>query len=529
MNRRSFFSFITDGSAHRTTQSATEEHDSSRAAIISSLDPYTTPLTRSDAMHLLRRLAFAPTIGIVNQITGKRADEAVEMLLGTGGQSETPPPSPGPWVDVAQEDPNNLDVITRGNVEGTWRNNFANLQTWWIDQMRTEQLPLREKLTLFWSGHFTSEFTYDLGYIPPQLLYRQNLMFRKDRIASFPQFVEDVTLDAAMLEYLGGTLNVKGKPNENYARELMELYTCGIGNYSEADVQQAARVLTGWKASMYSDAPAPNGLFNTYFIARDHDTEGKVFMNNTIPARPNDTNTEFLVRTEEVRGLINLLLKERPDATARFMARKIYRYFVYSNPGGADATFVNNLADLFKQSNFELRPVIKALFSSAHFFAAENRGVQIKTPAEYVVGLGRQLGVSLSGAGGAMKLMEQDLIDPPNVSGWDGYRTWINTKTFPQRVSFGQSVVKAMTDAQAQSFVKQFADFSDVNKFMRGLEEYFLPVAVSNERHTNYVNILLSGSPDYEWGGIVNDAAAVGTRLRGFLNVLIKAPDFHLC
>lgn len=531
MNRRSFFSLLTQGSSFRTESASTGD----RAEITAGLEPYATPLTRTDALHLLRRLSFGPTTDLVNSITGKTALQAVDQLLGNG--SEPAPASPGAWVDKAQEDPNNLDIISKNGIEAGWRASFLQLQNWWANLMMTESTVLSEKLTMFWSGHFTTEFTYDLGYIPPQVLYRQNMLLRRDRLANFKTFVEDITIDPAMLVYLGGVLNIKGKPNENYGRELMELYSCGIGQYSEGDVKSAARVLTGWKAALYSDSPAKNGVFNSYFEPRDHDIEAKQFLENTIPARDDASNTEFQVRTEEVRKMIDILFKQRTDAVARFMMSKLYRYFVYSNASASDAKVINDLKDLFISSDFEIRPVVRALLGSAHFFDAANRGVQIKTPAEFVIGMARQLGTTLPTTAvsttdvtkGSMASMEQVLMDPPNVAGWPGYRNWINTKSYPQRSQYARDLIKAWTDAQIQTFVKQFPNYTDVNAIVTGITEFLFPVPVSQKRHDYYVSVLLAGAKDYEWAGIINNAVTGGVRMRTLMNAIMKAPDFHLC
>lgn len=332
-----------------------------------------------------------------------------------------------------------------------------------------------------------------------------------------------------MLEYLGGTLNVAGKPNENYAREMMELYSTGIGWYTEEDVKEAARVLTGWKASLYSDAPAPNGIFNTWFKPSDHDIRAKQFLGLTIPARDQDTNTEYLVRTKEVRRMIEILFEQRPEAIARFMVGKLYRFFVYSNPAATDAEALAALMNVFIANDFELRPLVRTLLSSKHFFDPANRGVQIKTPADYVVGLARQLGVNLSGAADALARMEQDLIDPPDVSGWPGYRTWISTKTFPQRIQYAHQVIAGLSDQQAQQFVRSLPAWQAVDTFVAELCRFLLPRPVSPARQSYYANILLAGAPSYEWASIVNDPPAIGARLRSLLRAIVKAPDYHLC
>lgn len=531
MNRRNFFSFLTQGSSFRTETSSSGD----RAGIAAGLEPYTTPLSRVDALHLLRRLSFGPTEALVSSIIGKTSSQAVDILLGNG--TDAPPASPGAWVDKAQEDPANLDIISKNGIEAGWRSSFLQLQNWWANLMMTESTVLSEKLTMFWSGHFTSEFTYDLGYIPPQVLYRQNLLLRRDRLANFKTFLEDITLDPAMLVYLGGVLNIKGKPNENYGREMMELYSCGIGQYTEGDVKNAARVLTGWKAALYSDSPAKNGIFNSYFEPRDHDIEAKQFLENTIPARDDASNTEFQVRTEEVRKMIDILFRQRTDAVGRYMMSKLYRYFVYSNPSASDAKVIDDLKSLFINSNFEIRPVVKALLSSAHFFDAANRGAQIKTPAEFVIGLARQLGTALPSTAvattdvtkGSMATMEQVLMDPPNVAGWPGYRNWINTKSYPQRSQYARDLIKAWTDAQVQAFVKQFPNYTDVNALVTGVTEFLLPVSITQKRHDYYVGVLLAGAKDYEWAGIINNPVTGGVRMRTLMNAMVKAPDFHLC
>lgn len=515
MNRRAFL-----GLEHRAPTRP--------ARPTASIAPYQQPLTRNDALHLLRRFTLGPTQALVDQLVGMRAEEAVDLLLGDPA-AEPPVPSPGSWVDQAQEDPNGVDIVTRGQIEALWESNFKRLQQWWIDLMRTEHLPAREKLTLFWSGHFTTEFTYDLGYIPPQVLYRQNLMLRRMRLGNFRAFLEEVTLDCAMLEYLGGTLNVAGKPNENYAREMMELYSTGIGWYTEGDVKEAARVLTGWKSSLYSDAPAPNGIFNTWFKPSDHDIGAKQYLGFSIPARDQDTNTEYLVRTQEVRRMIEILFDQRAEAIARFMVGKLYRFFVYSNPAATDIETLNALMQVFIANDFELRPLLRTLLASEHFFDPANRGVQIKSPADYAVGLARQLGIPLPDAASALARMEQDLIDPPDVSGWRGYRTWISTKTIPQRVQYAHQLIASMSDLQAQQLVQSFDGWQSVDTFVAELTRFLLPRPIGSTRLAYYTNVLLAGAPSYEWPTIVSDASAVATRLRALLRIIVKAPDYHLC
>lgn len=522
--RREFFSLFTRGLAERPVARG------ERMAVAGGLEPYATPLTPDDAYHLLRRVTFAPTVALAQQLTGKTANEAVELLLGDG--SDDAPAPPGDWVDSWTENPANADLPTRFAIEDMWESNFAALQRWWVGLMGSETLPAREKLTLFWSGHFTSEFSYDDYFMPPQLLYRQNQLLRSLRLGGFRELAEEVTLNGAMLAYLGGELNKVGKPNENYARELLELFTTGLGWYTEGDIQEAARVLTGWRIAKFSDEPALNDRYNTYFDAPSHDIDAKQFMGESIAARTPDNNTEFLVRRDEVRELIHIIFRQRTDAAAMFICRKLYHYFVYSKPSAGDEQFIGQLAALFKQEGFAIRPVVAALLKSAHFFDEANRGVQIKTPAENLVGFPRQIGVSSTTESNSMMIaVEQNLMDPPNVAGWEGYRSWISTKTYPLRTQFARTYLQNVSDAALVALARQFADdYTDVYKITTALERYFLPRPVSQARHDNYVKVLLQNAPDYEWPEIIlNNEAGAALRLRALIGAFIKAPDFHLC
>jgi uncharacterized protein (DUF1800 family) len=514
MNRRNFFTSFLKESPQRESLAA-------------GLGEYGAPLDRQKAYHLLRRLSFAPTTAQAEELIGKTAREAVEMLLGDGS---TPlPAAPGTWVDSTTENPEGADIYTEQQIKATWASNFKNLQLWWAELMRAESGVLKEKLTLFWSGHLTSEFNADEFYTIPQLLYRQNQLLRGSSLGNFKKLIVDITLDGAMLSYLGGDLNSKGKPNENYARELMELFTTGIGWYTEGDVQQAARVLTGWRASKFSDEPSPNGMYNTYFLPAAHDTDAKQFMGTTIAARDTDTNTEFLVKRDEVQKLIDILFKERDDQIARFISRKLYAFFVYSNPSKGDEAVINELADVFKGANFEIRPLLVKLLTSEHFFDEANIGVQIKTPAELIVGFARQIGVAVPDAAGALKSIEQELMDPPNVAGWTGHRSWVSTKTYPLRTQLLRSMLASATDAQLVALVKQLPEYNDADKCTRALEEFFLPKSVSAARHAAYKATLLQNAPEYEWNSIISDGNSAAQRIRALIGAFLKAPDFHLC
>lgn len=521
MNRRDLFKSLV-----RMTERDHSPIDQ-QPVITAGLSERTTPLTLDDVLHLLRRMGFAGTMPQAKSFVGKTPGEVVDFLLGSDNEPDLP--SPGPWIDVGTENPLGADLQTRQAIELSYYVNHAALSNWWLDHMSNDTKTI-EKLTLFWMSHWVCEFSFDVDSVTiPQSLYREMKMLRKLRLGDMREMALEVSVDNAMVWYLGGTYNEVGKPNENYGRELLELFTTGIGWYTEGDVQEASRVLTGWKASLYTDEPTPNGLYNTWFAAARHDTGAKQFMGQTIPARTVDNNTEFQVKNEEVYELIKIIFRVRPEAVSNFIAEKFYRYYVYSSKGDVDTEFVGELAIAFAAADFNIRALARALFTSERFYDPALRGVQIKTPFEFLVGLQRQLGIAATDRVNWMARMDQHVVDPPNVSGWPGYRSWISTNTYPVRRQFSDALIRQLSDAQAVTLIKQFDDYTDVRKFVRGVIMYLLPVAVTQAREDFYVKALLGTAPEYEWVNIVDDTAAAGQRFRSLLTTISKAPDFQLC
>jgi uncharacterized protein (DUF1800 family) len=499
------------------------------SSLSGTLTPYALPLDRDTAAHLLRRLSFSPTLQQIESFIGKTAQEAVTVLLGDPNNEYHPNNSPT-WIDVATENPYGADIYTRFQIEGQWKNYHNDLQTWWIRLMINETGPSVEKLVHFWSNHFTTEFSYDDAYIPPQILFRQLAMFRKNRLGNFKQFVEDVTLDPGMLIYLGGILNTNRKPNENYARELMELYTTGIGHYTEGDVKEVARILTGWKVAKYNDEPARNGIYNAYFNPADHDVEAKQFLGRSIPARDPAFNTEYLVKTEEIRLMLDILFDVRADAIGRFMSYQIYKYFFYSNPDYDVTNFLLECAKHFKENNFELYPMLHAMLSSEHFFHTDIRGAQIKSPTELICGLSRLLSKPIPTIPTYLSSMEEVLIDPPTVNGWDAHRVWISTKTFPNRIKFATAIINSMTDPEIIAFIKKYPSYDDAVELVKDITWHFFPKMPEQDLLDRYTNdVLLQNQPVYEWADMLNDQVPAIRGMKALLIELVKNPAFQLC
>lgn len=502
----------------------------------SKIEKYTTPLDLKHAAHLLRRITFAPTPELLNQIVGKTTDAAIGIILGTDPIANLPDGSDKMnWLDTAEEDPlkvGSLDI--KSEIEGKLHTRYNELVSWWLGLMRDDGFPSAEKLTYFLSGIWCTDFTYDTeSLIPPPLLYRNNQRLRRLRYDKYNNIAFEMTLDGAMLLFQSLNYSTKAAPNENFMRELMELFTMGIGNYSEGDIRNGARVLTGWRTGCYLYEPHPNGYFETYFSPDDHDTTAKTIMLNDIPKRDDAENSEDQVKEFEVKKLINILFTERGDAIAKFICEKVFRFFVYSDPGSVDYDFVNELAVIFKNSGFDLWTLYKNLFTCNYFYDDKFIGAQIKTPPELLIGMQRILGVKyMVGTNdktrAAMSDLEQSLYDPPNVSGWTGYRTWISTKTYPARVNDSLEILQIATNEELTAFLNKFPNPGDFTSSFNFLMALVLPVTPDSTRLNGYKQTLLNGSAESEWSAMLGDGRAA-SGLRKLLSEMVYSPDFNLC
>jgi uncharacterized protein (DUF1800 family) len=510
-----------------TALQATASQQASVRPLATGLEPYapdaTQPWDTYRAAHLLRRAMFMPKWSEIAQIAMMTPSEAVDLLLNTPSTPE--PPS---IVDSETESLDGLDTQSQNIVRSRWSSDAAALRKWMVEVMTDSPLSIYEKMTLFWSGHFTTEFVADQDYVVAPLLYRQNKLIRENGLKNLKDLVLNITLDGAMLTYLGGNLNSAGKPNENYARELLELFTTGLGWYTEGDVQNAARILTGWRIATFYDKPKPNGAFTTYFIPAAHDTNGKQFLGESFPARDVSTNTEFIVRRDEVKKLVDTIFERRAEAVAKFISRKIYLFFVYSNPSQSDQGVIQAMADLMIKSDFEIKPVVAALLKSQHFFDNANIGAQIKTPAELTIGFCRQL-VSPTKPVDKMAPLGQELFDPPNVSGWPGYHDWVTTSTFPRRSELAQEVVSLLDDTLTIAFIKQFPEYTNASKLIDSVALLLLPRKLSTARKAALMDTLLGGSPDYEWQNILSGSPSTAVRhMKDVISRITELPDFQL-
>jgi uncharacterized protein (DUF1800 family) len=283
------------------------------------------------------------------------------------------------------------------------------LQSWWLTEMLVTPSPLTEKMTLFWHNHFVSS---QQKVRSPQLMYRQNVLLRRHAFGNFTALLHAVARDPAMVIYLDSASNRKGQPNENFAREVMELFTLGEGHYTERDIKEAARAFTGWGVD------PDRGEFVFRRIAHDDGVK-------TVLGRRGNLDGD---------AVLGILLAQ--PQTAELIVAKLWREFVAPDP---DPGEVRRIAQVFRESGYEIRPALRALLTSDSFYEPGNRAVLIKSPVELVVGTLRQFsfatGEPLPFALG-VAVLGQSLFSPPNVKGWPGGEMWINSTTLLARKAF---------------------------------------------------------------------------------------------
>jgi uncharacterized protein (DUF1800 family) len=482
------------------------------------IDAYTQNLTTRQLNRLLRRATFGATPAQLKTYTGKKADVVVQQLF-------APQPVPGPPTDENQLTSHNLVWGGTGTDDAT-RNTFdavrrTRLKYWWIGLMVNQPVSLLEKTTLFWQNHFVSTST-DVSDV--RFLYRQNQLIRKYALGNFRDFVIEITKDPAMLVYLNGGGNTATKPNENYARELMELFTIGRGNYTEDDVKAAARVLTGWRALNYRSTTVATADFE--FRSAQHDTADKAFSDfyqkKTIKGRAGTTAGD-----DELKELVAMILAQ-PE-TARFIVRKFYRWFIQADISAAvEKDFIEPLAAVFRK-DYEIKPMLETMFRSQHFYDETLYGSQIKSPMDLIVGALRNFNYTVpdpvkerakydsATAYFYQRSREQqmDIIDQPSVFGWrpyydtDFYEIWINSTTLALRGAWTDYVVKGATatavDINTVALPTTVSDPTDPYKMVRELTDPLFEMTLTDDQIKYMVEQpLMAGSPYYEWTTIWN-------------------------
>ncbi len=293
---------------------------------------------------------------------------------------------------------------------------ILSLQHWWLNGMLATPNPLQEKMALYFHGHYTTA-AVQKG-VGPVMAFNQNQLFRDNALGNLRELTWQVSIDPAMLLYLDNGTNVAQHPNENYARELMELFTLGVNHYSEEDVRQGARAWSGWVVNRRAG--------KAQFVARRHDDGPKTFLGRT----GNWTG----------RDVVDIIF-DQPQCAA-FFANSLLNYFVYNDP---EPALVNEVAALIRKNDYELRPVISTLLRSQVFYSQRAYRALVKSPVEFVVGTYNAFGLQEVDftAQRALAQMGQVLFYPPNVAGWPGGDNWLTSQTAIARANFVASLVNS--------------------------------------------------------------------------------------
>ena len=359
-----------------------------------------------EARHLLSRAGFGATPAEIRAVAAMDYETAVDRLLGTShGDALTMPPA---WSGPPDEQ-------ARG------------LCNWWIEEMLATDQPLVERMTLFWHSHFTSA----LGKVgSPSAMYRQNALFRREAFGNFARLLKAVARDPAMLIYLDGAQSIARQPNENFAREMLELFTLGEGHYGEADVKNAARAFTGWSVDR-AEVPV--------FRRDQHDGGKKTFLGQIGNFDGND--------------ILDIVLGH--PRTAELVCAKLWHEFVSLIPDPAE---IGRLAAILRAGGYEMVPVLKAMFLSSAFRDPINRGALIKSPVELLLGSVHLLGLpvpDMTTISSMMMALGQLPFYPPNVKGWPGGESWITTYTLLLRQTYLRLMVEATTVAPMDDTMKR--------------------------------------------------------------------------
>ena len=362
-------------------------------------------------LHLLWRAGFGPAVEQLNELDRYNPRQYWSALVKASEKPPTPIEVANNAIDglvmgvqtFAELSKRELDADQRKELQQRNRNGIRDLNAIWMSKMVNSSAQLREKMAFFWHGHFACRNL--------NVLYQQQLLdiIRQNALGNFGTMLKAVSRSAAMLNFLNNQQNRKDHPNENFAREVMELFTIGRGNYSETDVKEAARAFTGWTSNFQGEF-----LFRRF----QHDFGTK----NVLGRSGNFDGEEVL----------NILLEEKK--TAVYITTKLYRFLVNEIP---DAKHIQWLSDRFYKNGYEIGPLLEDIFTSDWFYENKNIGTRIKSPIELLVGIRRLLPMQIEEASGQLLLQRglgQVLFYPPNVAGWPGGKTWIDSSSLMLRM-----------------------------------------------------------------------------------------------
>ena len=482
-------------------------------------------ITYDEAAHLLRRMGFGGSPDEIDDLSTRGREGAVDSLL-----------------NYEQIDNRSLDDSIRNSFNFSDpfdfpRFNRGELQRWWFTRMTFTRRQFEEKMTLFWHNHFATSAskTGDL------FIYNQNLTLRNHALDRFDNLLLSVAQDPAMLLWLDGVTNVRGKPNENFARELQELFTMGITdvvtgepNYSEQDVKEIARAFTGWKFFHPRNDPNP---FNYQFIVIDseHDNTVKTIYDGTPWARTGNLDGA------DVIGIISAR-----RATARYLVKKLFEFFVYPlGDTATDKATIEKFADVYMIRNHSIKDLVRAIFTSDEFFSQRAKFALVKSPVELILGPIRMLGArynpGTSARDGASNntlaavsiFLGQDLFNPPDVAGWRLNLGWINTSTLLNRFTYADLLtINRTRDLNAPGLWlshEQLRSFAKKNskKTVKRLLSVLGPLELDGEMISALRTYLESDDQGNRVGFVIDDLT-LDKKVRGLIHLILCLSEFQL-
>ena len=479
--------------------------------------------TKATAAHLMNRAGFGGSPAGIEDLRVLGMNGAVSWFL---DYDKIPDDTPAP--DWAQPDPQMdarwyairkaADPETRQMLQHEMYQQqnaqMADLRYWWLRRMALGPRPFQEKMTLFWHGHFATSFEKVRN---PYFLWLQNETLRQNATGNFNQLLIAVAEDPAMLSYLDGAQSRKAHPNENFAREVMELFTLGEGHYSEQDIQQAAKAYTGWGLSKDQQ--------HYQYHPGNHDDGPKTVFGQT----GNFTGEDVL----------NLIC-DQPQCS-RFIAERIWRFFVQDNPPPA---CIEALADVLHKSGMDIHHTMSVLFRSREFYSPDAIRAQIKSPVQWLIAAAHQLEAPLPTQPMSLVMLRQlgqELFQPPNVKGWDGGIAWITTNNLLDRYNFAAALVEGNRvplpglEGQMRSLLNSVSpdgllqiapanvmalfttiELSDTENFLAALQARFINSDLKPQRLTVLADFLKSRSPIEE------------TDIRKAIRLIMCMPEYQL-
>lgn len=525
-----------------------------------SLAAYSGPWTELEAAHLLRRTMFGATLDQIRNAVSDGLSATITKLMSI--PSVNPPLTHSADETIANFGETWIDkVYPSGTTDSQSVDNArsASLGAWLMDLINKEDVSIAQKMCLFWQNHFAATQSFDA-----RATYFYHDLLRTHALGNFKQLVKDMTIDPNMLFFLNGVSNQSFSPNENYAREILELYTIGKGpqigvgdytNYTEDDVAAGSRIFTGWTVDgmRSTTITKPVAVFNTLFHTATTKQLSYHFNNQTIS---NGGNQEYA-------NYIDVIFQQ--PAVATFICTKLYRYFVnYDITTDVIDNVIPQMATTLIANNYEIQPVLEELFASDHFYDISLRGTIIKNPLELIFSMlntsnsrpnfdlesNVQIQLTLYWLSGQLG---QYYGDPPNVGGWPAYyqepsysKLWINSTYIKTRFDVGYYLsLYTGIDANGNKFkinalnlLPMISDPSDPVAVIDDLCLLFFPKEVADSAKITLKTILLNGLPDFEWTLQYNDFIAnqgdtsysdpIRVRLETVLYTIFQMPEFQM-